>query len=233
MASSPGLRHAIAIIELLAQEHQGQSFTTIRDTLGVQAPTASRILKVLLEESCIEKTTTGLYCLGTRMASMAQRFCGGSPLVPLVEPLVEELAQASGESAAYVEWGASGITFRAKQEMPESYHYMAVGHTNGNPLTNGFGQLCLAWFPEELERFGDARQRRDLEPRLATIRSDGYHETEDIGLRIVAPVIDATGRLAGAIGVSSLRFDMSRSDRERLRALVLRQSQRASEAVRA
>lgn len=220
MASNPGLRHALQILDHLASAHRGLGFTELKQRLGVQPATASRLLKVLVEERYLEKTNQGTYCVGPRLASIAQRWTGGSAYGPLIEPIVDELAVASGESAAFVEWGAEGITFRAKREMPESYHYMAVGHTNTNPTTNGFGQVALAWHPDALGRFGQTRHRTALRPQLAAIRRKAVHESRDLGLRLCAAVTAPDGALAGVIGISSLRFTMSAADRQRLKQQV-------------
>lgn len=233
MVSSPGLRHALQILDLLAREPDGLGFTALREALGVAPPTASRLLKVLVEERFAEKSKQGRYRVGARLASIAQRWTGGSPLALALEPLVDELALASGESAAWVEWGPAGITFRAKREMPESYHYMAIGSSNRDPTTNGFGQVALAWHPEELERFGRPREREALRERLSGIRRTTVHEHRDLGLRLCAAVPGADGGLAGVLGISSLHFDMPAARRAQLKRLVRDSAHRAADIVSA
>ena len=231
MISHPGLRHALEILHHLAGEPRGLSFTELKSRLGVPPTTASRLLKVLIEERFLEKTSWGHYRVGPRLAGIAQRWSGGSAYAVVVEPVVDELATTSGESAAWVEWGPAGITFRAKREMPESYHYMAVGQTNRNPIANGFGQVALAWHPDQLDNFGQPRHRRVLRDELPVIRKRAVHVHRDLGLRLCAAVSDRDGGLAGVIGISSLRFTMPATERQALKLLVRTAAERARAAI--
>lgn len=211
--NAPGLRQALAIVTRIScGDADGVGFTQLRRELGdLPAPTLARLLRVLVEEGWVRKTAAGLYACGSAFSSVAERIVR---LLPdsgkIMTPVVQALAETTGESAAYAEWAGRGFVFRAKQEMPESFHYIPVGRVNPDLWVNGFGRVCLAHQPAAtIDRILKAHAGADSATAaaqlagLARIRklTVWVSEEKDQRTRIVAPVL-TDGGLAGVIGIS-------------------------------
>lgn len=236
LGNNPGLRSSLAILARLA-DTGGLAFTRLRREVGLPAATVSRLLKVLAEEGWVTGGGAEPWRPGSAYRAAAWRLAPNADLAALIQPVVDQLAEATGESAAFVEWGGDGIVFRAKRERPESFHYMEVGSRNRNVVDHPFALTCLAHGdPASWRRFAAPARRAniDLEAVLLRIRSDGVHVGVDRGQRIVAPVIAHGGAFLGAIGVS--RFATSELEPrqlERLRKLVSDHARRAIDLIHA
>jgi DNA-binding IclR family transcriptional regulator len=83
----------------------------------------------------------------------ARRCIGGLDEGELLAPLVERLAEETGESAAFAQFREIGFFFLAKREAPSSYHYIPLYQLNPDLKDNGFGFLCLAFQRDDLIRY--------------------------------------------------------------------------------
>lgn len=219
---SPGLRHALRILALLSAGPL--SFNRLRQQLALPPATAARLLKVLAEEGWVEGGGEAPWKAGPALQACAARLGGTNDLGALLGPTVTALAHEAGESAALVTLDERGFRFLAKQEMPDSYHYMAVGAVNQELDVHPIGQCLLSY---------DETRRRQvagtaLDPLAQRIRTRGWHHGFRVGLRWVAPVLLPGDRLAGALVVSTLGRNCPTGQRIRLGRLVLKHAQDAS-----
>lgn len=207
--NSAGLRQSLKIIQIVAHDSNGIAFSELRRRLdNLAAPTVSRLLKVLISEEWLRKSDEGRYRPGPRLIDTAFGAVGGRNRAALVQPIVERLAQETGQSAAYVELTEAGLLFRAKREMPESFHYINLGSVNAAVTNHGFGLVALAYAPDSLrEKFIPAEdatpEAATLRQALEAVRQAGFGSYQDKGLRLAVPVRAEThGELLGVIGIT-------------------------------
>lgn len=232
-SNSPGLRSALAILARLA-DSGGLPFTRLRREVNLPAATVSRLLKVLAEEGWVSGGAQEPWRPGPAFRAAAWRLAPRSDLAHLVLPVVEDLAEGTGESAAFVEWGGDGIVFRAKAERPESYHYLGVGERNRGVLEHPFALLCLAHCDEAaVRRYASAARKAgmDLGTLLPQIREAGVHTGMNKGWRIAAPVIAHGGAFLGAIGITHLGNEPEPRQVERFKRLVVDHARRAATLI--
>lgn len=232
--NNPGLRSSLAILAQLA-DSGGLPFTRLRRAVNLPAATVSRLLKVLAEEGWVTGGGPEPWRPGSAYRAAAWRLAPNADLAALVQPVIDQLAEASGESAAFVEWGGDGIVFRAKRERSESFHYMDVGNRNRLVVEHPFALTCLAHSdPASWRRFAAPARRAgiDLEALLTRIRADGVYVGHDKGQRIAAPVIVHGGAFVGALGVTRIpTTDLDPRQLDRLRKLVIEHARRATHLI--
>ncbi len=206
MDTNVSLRRGLKLLDLLAGRHP-VTFSYLREGLGdLPATTLSRLLKVLLEEGWVLRDAQGHYGLAPGGVDFARRCIGGLDEGELLAPLVERLAEETGESAAFAQFREIGFFFLAKREAPSSYHYIPLYQLNPDLKDNGFGFLCLAFQRDDLIRYRLAAmddlteaQRQALLANYAAYRERGVQAhlageqpvsvVEDPkALRILAPV---------------------------------------------
>jgi DNA-binding IclR family transcriptional regulator len=211
------LDRALLVIDALAEGAMG--FSALRARLkGLPAPTLSRLLRALAAAGAVVKGSAG-YGLAPRAVRLARRVAGGQSPAEAVEPLLADLAAGTGDSAACYGWREGRVTLLAKREVPESFHYMAVGGEVPELTRHGFaqalvGQLALAgqrdcW--RRCPRRGE-RPLSDFLARCAAIARAGVaieRGEHRAGVSRVAAAVRAgrSGPLVASIGISSLSRD--------------------------
>lgn len=234
MPSSPGLRHSLTLLARLSAAGDGMGFARLRAETRLPAATLARLLKVLAEEGWVTGGGNRPWQAGPAFRTSAVRLIPHVGLGELLQPLVTSLAEATGESAAVVEWCSEGIRFLAKDERPDSYHYLAVGATNPAVTIHPFGQLLLAHLPvEERRPFAAAIRRAKLD--LSRIQDESsrqqVHIASDRGLRYCAGIPDAAGRIRLCIGVSLLPRPLTPRASDELAEAVRQHARRAAELL--
>jgi DNA-binding IclR family transcriptional regulator len=226
---------ATAIAEALADAPR--SFGELSTALGdLAAPTLARLLRALARAGLVAKDGRA-YAIGPRLGAMARRVAGMTDPAALLGPVLADLARATGDSAACYAWREHGVVLLATHEVPESFHYMAVGGVVPELTRHGFCQAMVATLPPARQRWCwrrcPERRRRRLSAflaRCADIRRQGHaiERGEHLAgvVRIAAAVRHgADGELYGAIGVSAL----GRDDAElRLRLAAVRRAAAAA-----
>ena len=235
-----GLRRGLAILDLLAGHSDGVAFNRLSDLSGLPAPTLSRVLKVLADERMIVRN--GTYALGDGFRCLARKALGNVDRGALLQPLLDRLGRATGQSAAYFEVDKQGLVLKAKAEQAESWHYASVGNHNKRITRNGFGQVGLAILgtgvrdrligkADEPPRVSAAAFGR----RLATIAAQGFYfepgEANPSLMRFVAPVFMSDDR-AGTVGITMIKRRLSAAEKKRLRAAVTEAAREAARMVR-
>ena len=234
MPSSPGLRHSLTLLARLSAAGHGLGFARLREETHLPAATLARLLKVLAEEGWVTGGRNRPWQAGPAFRASAVRLIPHVGLGELLQPLVTSLAEATGESAAVVEWCNEGIRFLSKDERPDSYHYLDVGAINPAVIHHPFGQLLLAHVPvEERRSFSAAIRRAKLD--LARIQDEysrqQIHIASDRGLRYCAGIPDATGRIRLCIGVSLLPRPLTQRVGDELAEAVRQHARRATELL--
>ncbi|MHC4887423.1 MAG: IclR family transcriptional regulator domain-containing protein, partial [Planctomycetota bacterium] len=166
----------------------------------------------MVEMELVSKGEEG-YSLGEESRVLARGILGQASREERLRPVLEALAQETGESSAYYEIEGDRLHVRAKVEMPESFHYMPVGGENQQPL-HGFRIAVLPHVSPKVRRALIARatlaqgdSTGKLEEFIEAARTEGVaYETAETATgfyRLAAPVFLRAGRdTVGSIGIT-------------------------------
>ncbi|ANY07833.1 IclR family transcriptional regulator [Pseudonocardia sp. HH130630-07] len=181
---------------------------------GLAKATVHRMLRNLVESGFVVTAPGGCYTIGPRFLGIAAAALAEDPRRPVIRQGLERLRAASGLSAHFVQRFADQVVTVDSLESTDPYGLPArPGHTAPVGDT-AFGSAVLATGP------GD--------PPPVTVRDD----TD--GVRsIAAPVLDGTGGVIGAIGVSGTAFTLADAAVERLGPLVAETAATTSSVLRA
>jgi DNA-binding IclR family transcriptional regulator len=190
----------------------------IADDIKVALPTAYRLVRVLTEHGLLEKAERpGHYQLGRTLLE----FAGGArqrlSIAAVAKPLVEKLAQTSGETVQVtVRNGDHGTCVLVE----ESQSTLRVAPETGRvlPLHAGASvQVLLAFLPDDEQRRVLGTPLQSFTPhtltdpvklsrRLRAIRHQGFAvsrgEVYPGAMGIAAPIFDADRRVIASLAVS-------------------------------
>jgi DNA-binding IclR family transcriptional regulator len=239
-----GLRRGVWVLKIMARFPKGCTFGQLQKQMeGLPAPTLSRLLKVMVDERLLEKDpTTGVYKAGVLAFNLSKRFLGRASVPEVLQPIIDELAERCGESAAYCEYENRAMIFLATTDMPGSFHYMETGVPNPRIAYHGFGQVCLAHMDRKKVEFvlKDSPVPLPLEKkayykRLERIRQEGYFievgESQSVCTRITAPVFRGSGKFIGVLGITVLKNKLTANEKDGFTKHVKDAAEAASRAL--
>jgi DNA-binding IclR family transcriptional regulator len=92
------LERGLAILEYLATHAEGAPITDIARVLDMPHSAAHRMLAALTERGYVRQLRTqGDYALTIKLASLGLGFLSGTGIVDIAQPVLDQLAEASGE----------------------------------------------------------------------------------------------------------------------------------------
>ncbi len=92
------MERTLGILELLAQHGDGMELAAIADTLNIPRSAAHRLLGDLARLGYVRQTRgRGDYMLSTKLVSIGLSWLGNSGIVDIAQPLLNQLAEISGE----------------------------------------------------------------------------------------------------------------------------------------
>ena len=206
-------RRALRLLEALAATGPYQSLDELGEATGLSKSTAYRLLRVLQDESYVDRAEHGGYRLGSRLIGLAAAALPQLDLYATVRPQLRELAQLSGETVTlHRRAGDLGILVLAAENEAHSLRRVArIGEAS--QLVRGCsGLVILANLDDEdrggvIERRVPPSDRAALGERLGDIRHRGYASSageNHPGVNGMAVAIAATNgtALATSIAVS-------------------------------
>ena len=216
------LGKAMELLELLLAQRRPMSLQEISARSGYPKSTAHALLTTLREYRMIGQDPDGRHRLGIRLYEYGCAVSAMWDARQLAHPYLEQLAQALG-TGAYLAIRSGDHVLSIDSCAASSGAGLSVSVETGTPLplhATAQGKLLLAAASEqELRRYcrqvglqpytrHSLTDPEALHSALAEIRAQGY-AVEDgeyrVGLRAVAaPVYDATGAPAYAMGVVGL-----------------------------
>jgi DNA-binding IclR family transcriptional regulator len=244
--NNPGTRLALQIVRrLLSRTQDADRAFTMADFLhdeaaaGFSSSTLLRTLRLLEEDGWISRNPTGAYTLSREIQSACCAYASSYASAVHAHPFLTDLAQRTGESAAFAIWQGDGIAFSATCEMPDSFHYIPTGQINRYNLHNAFNITCMAYLDkkrrEELFRKPQDLTLiptiQDLEDICTRIKADGIFVWQDIVKRITAPVFYPGSLLAGVIGISFFKATYTDSDIASLKGHVAESASRITQVL--
>ncbi len=145
------LRRGIAILRFLSARDDWCSFSAMQAACSnLPSPTLSRLIKVLVDENLVERSPdSGRYRRGPALLDLAHMALGSLPKARLLQPVLDSLADETGQSAALFEFDSDAIVMVAKAERPNSCHFIDVGSRNVDLARHGFARAILAHMPED------------------------------------------------------------------------------------
>jgi DNA-binding IclR family transcriptional regulator len=210
--SAPGGAAAVdRALSLLAAFRSGDislSLAELAARTRLYKSTVLRLLASLEHARLLQRLENGTYGLGSEVARLSTLYAASFSLDRVVLPVLRELVEKTGESAAYhVRQGQARLClYRVDSPHPIRDHIKAGDLL---PPDRGTGGRVLAAFDPELSRGASTRDRK----LYAQIREQGYFAATGDRLAevagISAPVFHADGSLAAAVTLTmpSHRYD--------------------------
>lgn len=238
-------RRVLKLLNYISEHGQSLTAKAVACELGVSLPTAYHVINSLIQEGYIERRSGSKgYCLGHMIPLLYQRSLEQGDLVSEVEPVLDHLAEQSGQRtylAVYRE-GEVMVVHRkcapGSPRLPEA----DAGYRDAEHAL-ALGKVLLADISDEaMEAYKDntaleaytARTITDpgrLESCLSQVRSEGFatdlEEFAEGFCCIAAPVRGGSGAVEASVGISvpSRRF---RVEGKSFAKLVIRAGQEAS-----
>jgi DNA-binding IclR family transcriptional regulator len=213
------LQRAFAILEAIAQGPEGLSLGELARRVNLHNSTTFHLVKTMVALGYARQAPeTKRYHIGRMLFTVASGALNEVELVGLATPLLEKLAEATGETAHLAIRLSDELAVIARAAGRGAFQL--VDRAGGlRPLhATALGKALLATLaPEKFEHFlGSVRlesftpktitETSDLRAEVERIREEGiaYDDSEYIAeVRCVAgPVYDFTGRATGALGIS-------------------------------
>lgn len=212
------LERGLSVIRCFDADHPDRSLTDVAEATGLSRAAARRFLLTLLDLGYVDHHE-GRYSLTPRVLELGYGYLSSQTLPELVQPHLERLTAAVGESSSVSVRDDTEIVYIARVA---TSRIMAVAITVGTRFPaycTSMGRVLLAALDDDTARALLAASERtrltartatdvgELMSRVAKVREDGYAIVDqelDDGLRSVAvPVTGATGRTVAAINLST------------------------------
>ncbi len=218
------LVRAVHVLDALASRVSGWRLDELCDTLEINKASLVRILRTLEDERLVRRDGD-VYTLGPHVLDLSHGYLVGLELTDVARPLMERLAQSTGQTVSLAVRDGLEIVYvaieRAQQDIGIQGQIGARHPANATAL----GKVLLADLaPDDLRMLLEGQELVRLTHRTITapdalvrhlvgVRRDGYaldDEERGIGIRcIAAPVRQADGRVIGGVSVAGPIFHMT------------------------
>ncbi|MCI2423505.1 IclR family transcriptional regulator [Saccharopolyspora sp. K220] len=209
---------ALVILELLSRGRHRLS--DIAETLRLPLSSVHGLLGTLVHRGFAEfDQTTRTYGLGLKAWTVGQGYTGHRDIVGLALPLMEHLAQETGETVQLSRLDGIENVYIAIAESPQPMKLVSAVGMRLPAHAVGLGKALLAGLSDdelvrryrdvELERFTEntVSEFAELLAEIGQTRSRGYAVDDEeyiIGCRCVAmPIRDHSGEVVAAMSVSA------------------------------
>jgi DNA-binding IclR family transcriptional regulator len=232
------LRRTLRILELLAGQAQGLPLFDIAERMGIPRSATHRLLAGLVAEGYVrQEREHGAYLLTAKIASLGFTYLSGAGITDLAQPILDRLAQTSGELVRAAIVDDAQLTFVAKAQGaltglrydPETGQIARLScSASGLALLSTLSdEEALALIARQgfgtREEFGPNAPQSDEEirTRLSEARRHGYALTEQIFSpwmnAMAAPIRARDGdRATGTVSIAGPHIRLSA---ERMREL--------------
>jgi IclR family pca regulon transcriptional regulator len=230
-----GFAKGLRVIEAFDAGRPRLTITEAAATTGLERATARRCLLTLVRDGYADYDGK-FFWLTPKMLRLGFAYLSSTPLPRLVQPYLEQLAAATGESCSASTLDGAEIVYIARAS---TKRVMSIGLSVGSRLPAycaSMGRILLAARPEKERRaLLELLPRTRLTPKTLSTWADlgaaieragrdGYaiiDQELELGLRSIAvPVIDARSRVIAAINVGA---QADRVSLERMRKVFLPQ----------
>ncbi|MFZ7126541.1 MAG: IclR family transcriptional regulator [Desulfobacterales bacterium] len=211
------LGKGLRVLELLAANGE-LGVSTVAAQLDTNRAGSHRFLSTLRDLGYVEQSEEGRYRLTFKVLELGMKKLGGFEIRHLAHPMMQELANAFGETVNLGHWDGRGIVHLDKIDSTEILRMDSGLGTQAPAYCTGLGKAILAFLPEEeVDHYLRNVELLPLTPNtlvtpdslkaeLHQIRKIGFavdSEELSIGLRCVAaPVFDYAGKARYALSIS-------------------------------
>jgi len=211
---------ALGVLDQVAAAGRPVRFSELLEASPYPKATLYRFVQTLLGQGMLahdpERQT---YSLGLRLVRLAHAAWAQSSLAPLARPHVDALAASVGETVHLAQLDGGQVLYVDKRNAAQPIEMFSSAGKVGPAYCTGVGKAMMAFLPEDELRAALDRQsyhpftgatlasEADLRAELAAIRARGYgfdREEHEPGIICVAvPILSSTGRVMGALSVTS------------------------------
>ena len=231
------LERTLGILELLSQHGEGMELAAIADTLNIPRSAVHRLLADLVRLGYVRQARGhGDYLLTTKLVSMGLSYLSNTGIVDIAQPLLNRLAEVSGELVRLSVVDGERLTWVARaQGARQGLRYDPDMGSDARLSCSSSGWAWLSTLPEEEALAVVARQglgpRSEFGPHAPQTLAEVQAALQDTRARGYAMTVDtyteglsamsAPVRLAGqpALGVLTIAGPSARFKRERMQAL--------------
>jgi DNA-binding IclR family transcriptional regulator len=206
---------AIDVLFHLHAKAAPSGVTEIGRALGMPKSSAHRLLAALGRRGLVERDERARYRPGIGLVALGLGALESEPVVVAARPVLEDEAEALGETFFLVAARAGRLVVLDKVEGTGFLRAAPRVGSSVPPHATAVGKLFMAFAPERLaeaegplERFTEHTvvDPADLEREVARAREHGFAENREEwipGLAVVAAPVSSRGSLLGAIAVAA------------------------------
>lgn len=231
------LERSLFVLEYLAARPEGQPLASIADDLAIPRSACHRLLADLMRYGWVRQMREhGDYALTTKLAALGLNYLSGSGIVDIAQPLIDRMAEISGELVRLAIVDGERLTFVAKaQGAKAGLRYDPDTGTDVRLSCSSAGHAWLSTMPEDQalqivarQGFGSREQFgpnapltvKALSKILRDTRRRGFSMINEMfapGMTAMAAPIQRPGE--AAIGVITIAGPLIRLTEERMQEL--------------
>ncbi len=219
-ASDGTVGKALDVLDAVAGYGRPVRFTELLANSAYPRATLYRFLQTLTNQGMLAyDDDRGTYSLGIRLVRLAHAAWATSSLAPIARPHLDKLAHETGETIHLAQMDHGQVLYVDKRNAAKPVEMFSSAGKVGPAYCTGVGKAILAYLdPAAQDRViaqqsfhGFTAQTLDnsekLRDELAAIRARGFafdREEHEPGIICCAvPILSGTGRVLGAISVTS------------------------------
>jgi DNA-binding IclR family transcriptional regulator len=222
------LPKALIILRFMASQQGEVSFQQIKNHSSLSSNVLSRILKTYLEWGFFTKNAeTGFYSLGHESLNLAKMILKQNSLQDLANEAVKDLAELTGESAAFFEFDENLIKLIAKKEMANSYHYLKLMSSEIHTANNAFIYSILPFVSSQVSdhfiknsdgafNFEKTKLSKDFDEIRKDkflVRQERYQRAE---ISRFCALVFIEKEIVGSVGVTVNSHSLDKQDKEQI-----------------
>ncbi|BDS07022.1 IclR family transcriptional regulator [Oceaniferula spumae] len=222
----PSISNTCAIFQLLTSTRKAMSASEIAKELELPRTSVFRVLKTLEEEGMVRGVGKN-YVMGHRLINLGLQVVSQIPERQLCVPILRGLTDETGESSHFAILSGSNSLLIEVCDSPHALRVASRPGTLADMHCSASGKCMLAYASNEARedllnriKFNKRTEfthtsKESLLPELEEVRRLGYAvdnvEYHDHVRCLGAPVFNAIGQVAGAIGITAARSRFPKS----------------------
>ncbi len=244
--TSTAVDRALSIIELVAESQKGLSNSDLSRRLKIPKSSASYILRVLENRAYLQRDDGGKYRLGLKLMSLTGDALTHLDVREIAKPTLQEFLQKSKLPEAHLAVLDDGrAVYIEKVENEKSFIKMDIWVGHRLPIhTTAIGKVLVANLTDDeikkiLQLRGmEKKTRKSITSEAKFLREikkvreygfaiDNEENADDVRC-IAAPIFNADGKIAAALGTSSTILHIDETHLPKLVELVKRSANQVS-----
>ncbi len=188
------LDRSLSVLEYLAARPEGQPLASIADDLHIPRSACHRLLADLIRCGWVRQMREhGDYALTTKLAALGLNYLSGSGIVDIAQPLIDRMAEISGELVRLAIVDGERLTFVAKAQGAKSgLFYDPDTGTDVRLSCSSAGHAWLSTLPEDQalqivarQGFGSREQFGPNAPLTVKALAKILHDTRRRGFSVI------------------------------------------------